>query len=330
MNASRRGENRSGEAGREEQAGAKSGDRLGSHDESAGPVEPIAEDGLPSIASVIRRHGLTARKALGQNFLLDLSLTRRIARAAAQPLGVVVEIGPGPGGLTRALLMEGAERVIAIERDPRCLAALAEISERFPGRLTIVEGDALKIDPREHLERPSPADVDGGAQIVANLPYNIGTELLVRWLRGADDAEERGPLWWRRATVMLQREVAERVVAGTGEKAYGRLAVLTQRRADARIAFDVSPKAFSPPPKVVSSILSLTPLTRPRFEAPLAAMEKVTAAAFSQRRKMLRSSLKSIAQDPEKLLAEADIAPTERAENVAPEAFARIAASIGA
>ena len=282
----------------------------------------LAEDGLPSIASVIRQSGLTARKTLGQNFLLDLSLTRRIARSAAQPLGEVVEIGPGPGGLTRALLMEGAERVVAIERDPRCLSALQQIATRYPGRLEIVEGDALRVDPREHLsagrsERP---------QIVANLPYNIGTELLVRWLRGADRAEETGPVWWRRATLMLQREVAERVTAETASKAYGRLAVLARRRADARLLFDVSPKAFSPPPKVVSSILSLTPLEAQRFDAPLNVLERVTAAAFSQRRKMLRSSLKPLTSDPEGLLRAADLQPTDRAEAATPEAFARLAA----
>lgn len=290
-----------------------------------GPPEPgdaLAEDGLPTLASVVRRHGLVARKALGQNFLLDLSLTRRIARAAAQPLGEVVEIGPGPGGLTRALLLEGAERVVAIERDPRCLDALAEIAKRYPGQLDIVEGDALQVDPRAHLS--SSAD----AQIVANLPYNIGTELLVRWLRGADDAEHRGGVWWRCATVMLQREVAERVVSAPGGKTYGRLAVLARRRADARILFDVSPKAFSPPPKVTSSILSVRPLSEPRFGAPLETLERVTAAAFSQRRKMLRSSLKSLVKDPEAVLIEAGLTPTDRAEALSAEDFARLAETL--
>lgn len=294
-----------------------------SHDPSAGSAPAAAEDGLPPLSDVIRRHGLTARKALGQNFLLDLNLTRRIARAAAQPLGEVVEIGPGPGGLTRALLLEGAERVVAIERDPRCLEALAEVAAHYPGRLEVVAGDALDIDVRPRLS-------GAPAQIVANLPYNIGTELLVRWLRGADATEADGAVWWRRATIMLQREVAERVVAKPRSKAYGRLAVLTRRRGDARILFDVSPKAFTPPPKVVSSILSVAPAPAPRFAAPLEALERVTAAAFSQRRKMLRGSLKSLGGDPEALLAAAEISPTDRAEAVEPEGYARLAEAFAA
>ena len=288
---------------------------------AAGGEEPLAEDGLPTLSAVIRRHGLSARKALGQNFLLDLSLTRRIARAAAQPLGEVLEIGPGPGGLTRALLFEGAERVVAIERDPRCLDALEAIARHYPGRLKIVEGDALRLDPRAHLETPTP-------QIVANLPYNIGTELLVRWLRGDAPQNAEGSAWWRRATLMLQKEVAERVVAEPGVKAYGRISVLARWRAEARILFDVSPKAFTPPPKVVSSVLSLTPLPEPRFPAALNALERVTAAAFSQRRKMLRGSLKSVSADPEALLEAAKLEPTDRADAVSPEAYGRLAMAL--
>lgn len=308
--------------------------------EPAEAGSPLAEDGLPTLANVIRQFDLAPRKALGQNFLLDLSLTRRIARAAAQPLGVVVEVGPGPGGLTRALLMEGASRVVAIERDPRCLAALQQIAEHYPGRLDIIEGDALREDPRALLREaegnlqkakaqvePEAQPEAEKAQIVANLPYNIGTELLVRWLRGADSSEHDGAVWWRRATVMLQREVAERVAAGPGSKAYGRLAVLANRRADARILFDVSPKAFTPPPKVVSSILSLAPLSAPRFTAPVEALERVTAAAFSQRRKMLRSSLKALTPEPEQLLRAVGLEPTDRAETVSPEGFAALAAA---
>lgn len=273
-----------------------------------------ADDGLPPLRDVIARHGLSARKALGQNFLLDLNLTRRIARSAA-PLDQVLEIGPGPGGLTRALLMEGAQRVVAIERDERCLDALAEVSERWPGRLDIVAGDALQVDAAARF--PS-----GGAQIVANLPYNIGTELIVRWLRsGADDTP-----WWRRATVMLQREVAERLVATVGDPAYGRLSVLRAWRAEARLLFDVSPKAFTPPPKVVSSVVQITPAAQPKLHCSLGALERVTAAAFGQRRKMLRQSLKAIGGAA--LLAQATIDPTRRAETLTPTEFALLAQAL--
>ncbi|MEO1293955.1 MAG: 16S rRNA (adenine(1518)-N(6)/adenine(1519)-N(6))-dimethyltransferase RsmA [Pseudomonadota bacterium] len=274
----------------------------------------LAEDGLPPLRAVIDRHGLAAKKSLGQNFLLDLNLTRRIARSAA-PLGRVIEIGPGPGGLTRALLTEGAERVIAVERDPRCLPALAEIAEHWPGRLTVIEGDALEVDLTPYLgEAP--------VQIIANLPYNVGTELLVRWLTAPT-----WPSWWSRATLMFQREVAERVVGQPGTKAYGRLSVLAQWRTQPRILFDVSPRAFTPPPKVTSSILQLTPREVPLAPAKLSDLEAVTAAAFGQRRKMLRGSLKSLVPEPEPLIAVAGLAPTARAESIDVAGFCALAES---
>ncbi|MEM9724410.1 MAG: 16S rRNA (adenine(1518)-N(6)/adenine(1519)-N(6))-dimethyltransferase RsmA [Pseudomonadota bacterium] len=290
---------------------------------AAGGATPLAEDGLPTIAAVLRREGLTPKRALGQNFLLDLSLTRRIARAGDAPLGEVVEIGPGPGALTRALLAEGAEHVIAIERDRRCLPALQEIAAHWPGKFTLLEGDALTVDPRPHFRTARP-------QIIANLPYNIGTALLVAWLRDGGDARRT---WWRRATVMLQREVAERIVAEPGGKAHGRLAVLARWRGAAELCFDVSPKAFTPPPKVTSAVVSLRPADRPQLDAPLEALERVTAAAFSQRRKMLRSSLKGYAtasQPIEALLESAAVSPTLRADAVSAEDFARIARAVAA
>ncbi|TYO90035.1 16S rRNA (adenine(1518)-N(6)/adenine(1519)-N(6))-dimethyltransferase RsmA [Oceanicella actignis] len=266
----------------------------------------LAEDGLPPLREVIARHGLAAKKALGQNFLLDLNLTRRIARAAGDLSGCdVLEIGPGPGGLTRALLAEGARRVVAVERDARCLPALDEIARRWPGRLEVVHGDALELDPEARLNAPW--------RIVANLPYNVGTELLVRWLT----PERRGGGWppgWSGLTLMFQREVAERIVARPGAKAYGRLAVLAQWRAEARIAFDVSPRAFTPPPKVWSSVVDLRPLPAPRHPAEPDALARVTAAAFGQRRKMLRQSLRTLRPDAAEMCAEAGIDPTLRAE----------------
>ena len=290
--------------------------------------ERRAEDGLPPLSAVIAEHGLSARKSLGQNFLLDLNLTRRIARASGpfdgEDGGQVVEIGPGPGGLTRALLMEGAARVVAVERDERCLPALRAVAERWPDQLTVLEGDALDIDPTQHLD-------DGVGRIAANLPYNVGTELLVRWLRarpaheGASPADDVWPPWWTQATLMFQREVAERIVAGPGSKSYGRLSVLSQWRAEARILFDVSPKAFTPPPKVTSSIVQITPMPAPRFPAPFLALERVTAAAFGQRRKMLRSSLKALGVDPSPLFAAAGVAETKRAEEVSLEGFCALA-----
>lgn len=271
----------------------------------------LAEDGLPPLSRVIAAHGLSAKKSLGQNFLLDLNLTRRIARAAApfdQPgADQVVEIGPGPGGLTRALLIEGAPKLLAIERDERCLAALADVSDRWPERLTVLHGDA------QHIALPA-AFGGGRGQVVANLPYNVGTELLIGWLRGGPDDTGAWPPWWTRLTLMFQREVAERIVAQPGSKAYGRLSLLAQWRARAEIVFDVSAKAFTPPPKVTSAIVQLTPLDQPRFPAELPYLERVTAAAFQQRRKMLRASLKPITPDPLALLSAADVDETLRAD----------------
>lgn len=283
-----------------------------------------AEDGLPPLREVIAAHGLAARKSLGQNFLLDLNLTRRIARAAGPfdtpPFDQVVEIGPGPGGLTRALLIEGAGKVVAVERDARCLPALAEVSARWPDQLTVLDGDALEVDPRPML-------AGGAGQVVANLPYNVGTELLVRWLRN-DQHGGAWPPWWARLTLMFQREVAERIVAQPGQKAYGRLSILAQWRARPRLLFDVSPRAFTPPPKVTSSIVQITPEPTPRFEARLEALERVTVAAFTQRRKMLRSSLKQLGVDAEALCEQADVPPTLRADATSLEQYGALARAL--
>jgi 16S rRNA (adenine1518-N6/adenine1519-N6)-dimethyltransferase len=273
-------------------------------------------DPLPPLREVIRRHGLTAKKSLGQNFLLDLNLTGRIARAA-EPLEdvTVVEVGPGPGGLTRALLALGARRVIAIERDRRAIAALAEVAEHYPGRLDVIEGDALAFDPTPHLH-------GGKARVVANLPYNIATPLLIRWLTA-----KSWPPWYDSLVLMFQREVAERIVAAPGSKTYGRLSVLAGWRAESRILFDIAPSAFVPPPKVTSSLVRLVPR-----RAPLACdrrmLERVTEAAFGQRRKMLRQSLKSLGGDPAALLAAAGIEPTERAEQIPVEGFVALARAL--
>lgn len=275
-------------------------------------------DDLPPLREVIRRHDLAARKSLGQNFLLDLNLTARIARAAGALDGVtVVEVGPGPGGLTRALLALGAKRVIAIERDPRCLAALSEIAARYPGRLTVIEGDALEFDPTPHLD-------EGPARVVANLPYNVATALLVQWL-----TIESWPPWYDSLTLMFQREVAERIVAPPGSKTYGRLSVLAGWRGEARILFDVSPAAFVPPPKVTSSVVRIEPRAVP-LACDLGALERVTAAAFGQRRKMLRASLKSLGVDPMPLLEAAGIEPTARAEEIPVEGFVGLARALAA
>ena len=273
-------------------------------------------DGLPPLRDVIAAHGLSARKALGQNFLMDLNLTGRIARRAGDLRRCdVLEIGPGPGGLTRALLSEGARHVVAIERDARCLPALAEIAAAFPGRLTVLEGDALRIDPAAHLQPP--------IRVVANLPYNVGTELLVRWL-----TPETWPPFWSSLTLMFQKEVAERIVAAPGSKAYGRLSVLAQWRAMPRIAFEIPPRAFTPPPKVTSAVVHIDRLEAPRFEADPATLSRVVALAFGQRRKMLRASLRSLGPDIETRLAEAGIAPTERAERLSIEDFCRLSRHI--
>ncbi|HEY5819795.1 MAG TPA: 16S rRNA (adenine(1518)-N(6)/adenine(1519)-N(6))-dimethyltransferase RsmA [Mesorhizobium sp.] len=268
-------------------------------------------DALPPLREVIRDHGLQARKALGQNFLLDLNLTSKVARAAGDLAGIsVLEIGPGPGGLTRALLANGAGRVIAVERDERCLPALAEIAQAYPGRLDIVSADALKTDLRSIAGA-------GPVKIVANLPYNIGTELLVRWLTLED-----WPPYYQSMTLMFQREVAERIVAKPGDGGYGRLGVLAGWRSEARIAFDVSPQAFTPPPKVTSSVVHLVPRATP-LEADVKLLARVTEAAFGQRRKMLRQSLKSLGG--EALLEKAGLDGTRRAETLTVEEFVRLA-----
>jgi 16S rRNA (adenine1518-N6/adenine1519-N6)-dimethyltransferase len=272
-----------------------------------------ALDDLPPLREVIRRHGLQARKSLGQNFLLDLNLTARIARAAGPLANVtVIEIGPGPGGLTRALIALGARRVIAIERDQRALAALDEISARYPGRLEVVAGDALEFDPRPFLDGTP-------TRIVANLPYNIATALLVSWL-----TVEPWPPWYDALVLMFQREMAERIVAAAGSKTYGRLSVLAQWRCEARILFDVAPSAFVPPPKVTSALVRFEPRAAP-MPCERRALERVTEAAFGQRRKMLRQSLKSLGGDATALLAAAGIEPTARAEDIPVAGFVALA-----
>jgi 16S rRNA (adenine1518-N6/adenine1519-N6)-dimethyltransferase len=259
-----------------------------------------------------------ARKSLGQNFLLDLNLTAKIARQAGDLTGCdVLEIGPGPGGLTRGLLAEGARKVLAVEKDSRCIPALAEVAAAYPGKLEVIEGDALEVNPLTHLTPP--------IRIAANLPYNVGTELLVRWL-----TPKAWPPFWQSLTLMFQREVAERIVAQPGTKAYGRLALLAQWRADARIVLSLPPEAFSPPPKVHSAVVHLTALEEPRFPADPGTLNKVVAAAFNQRRKMLRASLKSVSPDIEDHLNAAGIPPTERAEQVSLEAFCALARSVKA
>jgi 16S rRNA (adenine1518-N6/adenine1519-N6)-dimethyltransferase len=274
----------------------------------------MPEEDLPPLRDVIQRFGLSARKALGQNFLFDLNLTRRIARAAGPLDGfTIIEIGPGPGGLTRALLAEGATRLIAIERDGRAIAALEEISAAWPGRLTIISGDALTADYG--------ALAAGPAKIVANLPYNIATPLLVGWLTG-----RTWPPFFASLTLMFQKEVAERILASPGGKDYGRLSVLAQYRCQVKKLFDVNRAAFTPPPKVTSSVVQLMPRPEPEPLCNLKTLERVTASAFGQRRKMLRASLKTLLPQPEALLEQAGIAASLRAEQVPVERFARLAA----
>ncbi|WP_306154345.1 16S rRNA (adenine(1518)-N(6)/adenine(1519)-N(6))-dimethyltransferase RsmA [Roseovarius sp. MMSF_3281] len=272
-------------------------------------------DSLPPLRQVIADHGLSARKSLGQNFLLDLNLTAKIARQAGDLTGCdVLEIGPGPGGLTRGLLSEGARRVVAIEKDTRCLPALGEIAKAYPDRLEVLNADALEINPLDHLTPP--------IKVAANLPYNVGTELLIRWLTPSD-----WPPFWQSLTLMFQREVAERIVAQPGSKAYGRLAILSQWRADARIVLNLPPGAFTPPPKVSSAVVHLTALPKPRFPADPKILERVVARAFNQRRKMLRAALKGMAPDIEDRLIAAGIQPTDRAETVHLEQFCALARS---
>jgi 16S rRNA (adenine1518-N6/adenine1519-N6)-dimethyltransferase len=268
-------------------------------------------DDLPPLRDIIARHGIAARKSLGQNFLLDLNLTARIARAAGDLTDVtVVEVGPGPGGLTRALLAAGAGHVVAIERDARCIAALEEIAARYPGRLTIIEDDALSVDMAALASPP--------AKVVANLPYNIATPLLISWV-----SAEPWPPWYQSLTLMFQREVAERIVAPPGSRTYGRLSVLSQWRTEAQILFDIPARAFSPAPKVTSSVVHFVPRTSP-LPAGIATLERVTAAAFGQRRKMLRQSLSALG-DAATILAATGIDGTRRAETLSVAEFVAIA-----
>jgi len=270
-----------------------------------------ALDGLPPLRDVIARHGLDAKKALGQNFLLDLNLTQKVARTAGSLEGAtVIEVGPGPGGLTRAILALGAKKVIAIERDARCLPALQEIADHYPGRLEVIEGDALKTD-FEALAKGEPV------RIIANLPYNVGTQLLVNWL-----LPKQWPPFWQSLTLMFQKEVGQRIVAREDDNHYGRLGVLCGWRTRAHMAFDIPPQAFTPPPKVTSTVVHLEPIDKP-LPCDADKLEKVTLAAFGQRRKMLRQSLKPIGG--EALLARAEIDPQRRAETLSVEEFCRIA-----
>jgi 16S rRNA (adenine1518-N6/adenine1519-N6)-dimethyltransferase len=276
-----------------------------------------AQDELPPLREVIRRHGLVARKSLGQNFLFDLNLTARIARAAGPLAGVTVfEVGSGPGGLTRALLALGAAHVIAVERDERAIAALQEIAARYPDRLDVVAADALAFDPRSRVDAP--------VRIVANLPYNIATALLVAWVTA-----EPWPPWYDAAILMFQREVAERLVAEAGTKSYGRLSVLVQWRCEARILFDVKASAFVPPPKVTSSVVRILPRAAP-LACDRRTLEAVTQAAFGQRRKMLRQSLRSLGVEVPSLIAAAGLSPTARAEEIPVAGFVALARALAA
>ncbi len=274
-------------------------------------------DGLPPLREVIAAADLKAKKSLGQNFLLDLNLTARIARQAGDLSACdVLEVGPGPGGLTRALLHEGARRVLAIEKDQRCLPVLAQIAQHYPGRLTVISADALSVDVAAQLSAP--------VRVVANLPYNVGTELLIRWLTP--------PIWppfWDSLTLMFQKEVAERIVAQPGGKAYGRLSILTQWRAEARIVMELPPRAFSPPPKVTSAVVHIVKRDAMLFDAPEALLTRIVATAFGQRRKMLRANLKPFSPDIGSVLKSVGIPPTERAENVSIEAFCALARALG-
>ncbi|MDA8966092.1 16S rRNA (adenine(1518)-N(6)/adenine(1519)-N(6))-dimethyltransferase RsmA [Planktomarina temperata] len=270
-------------------------------------------DDLPPLRDVIATHGLDAKKSLGQNFLLDLNLTSKIARLAGDISGHdVLEVGPGPGGLTRGLLAAGARRVVALEKDPRCMAALSEISAAYPGRLDVFNADALEFDMRGQLTEP--------VRVVANLPYNVGTELLVRWLTPKD-----WPPFWSSLTLMFQKEVAERIIAKPGTKAYGRLGILAQWKSTPSVVMELPPEAFTPPPKVHSAVVHLEALAQPRFPAPAGLLSSTVAMAFNQRRKMLRSSLKSAAPDIETALRDAGLEPTARAEEISLEGFCALA-----
>ena len=259
---------------------------------------------LPPLKDIISRHQLRAKKSLGQNFLLDLNLTSKIARYAGNlDQFDILEIGPGPGGLTRSLLHEGARKVVAIEKDNRCIEALEEIQATFPGRLKVLQGDALSTNASEHLADP--------VRIIANLPYNIGTELLVRWL-----TSKTWPSFWQSMTLMFQKEVANRIVASPGSKAYGRLSVMSQWRCDTKIAFNVPATAFTPPPKVESTLVHFEALKEPKFPAEVEVLEFVVSKAFNQRRKMLRGALKGYFQNVEEGLVSIGVLPTKRAEDI--------------
>lgn len=270
-------------------------------------------DNLPPLRDIIAIHGLDAKKSLGQNFLLDLNLTSKIARLAGDISGHdVLEVGPGPGGLTRGLLAAGARRVVALEKDPRCIPALAQISAAYSGRLDVFNADALEFDMRGQLTGP--------VRVVANLPYNVGTELLVRWLTPKD-----WPPFWSSLTLMFQKEVAERIIAKPGTKAYGRLGILAQWKSTPSVVMELPPEAFTPPPKVHSAVVHLEALAAPRFPAPAGLLSSTVAMAFNQRRKMLRSSLKSAAPDIETALRDAGLEPTARAEEISLEGFCALA-----
>ncbi len=273
-------------------------------------------DGLPPLREVIASLGLSAKKSLGQNFILDLNLTRRIARAAGPLRGrTVVEVGPGPGGLTRALFLEGAAYVIVLERDERCAPALGMIAERYPGRLKVQFGDALKANWPHLLSKHN-----GKATIAANLPYGVATLLLVGWLE-----TEPWPPWYDRMVLMFQNEVAERIVATPATKPYGRLSVLSQWRTQVRKVLTLPPEAFTPPPKVASAVVDFVPRSNPGLPCSAQSVGKVTAAAFGQRRKMLRTSLKQLLPDPEGFLEVAGIAGNLRAEDVGVRDYAKLA-----
>mgnify|MGYP001566992794 FL=1 len=275
-------------------------------------------DNLPPLREVITAHQLTARKSLGQNFLLDLNLTAKIARQAGDLSACeILEIGPGPGGLTRGLLSEGARKILAIEKDNRCLPALEEIEKAFPGRLQVINEDALRLDPTQYLTAP--------IRIISNLPYNVGTELLIRWL-----TPPNWPPFWKSLTLMFQKEVAQRIVAQPGSKAYGRLAILAQWRSEVKIVLNLPPDAFTPPPKVSSAVIHLEALQAPRYEANQKVLASLVAAAFNQRRKMLRSALKGLSPEIEDHLKAAGLSPTERAEQVSLEGFCALARQLEA
>lgn len=279
-------------------------------------MDPVEQ--LPPLRDVIRTHELAAQKSLGQNFLLDLNLTSKIARQAGDLSGCdVFEVGPGPGGLTRGLLVEGARKVLSVEKDKRCVPVLDEIKDASRGRFSYMIGDAMQINPLDHLTSP--------IRIVSNLPYNVGTELLIRWM-----TPDIWPPFWSSLTLMFQKEVAERIVAPPSSKAYGRLALMVQWRADARIVMRLPPEAFSPAPKVESAVVHITALEKPRYEANAKILEKVVAQAFNQRRKMLRAALKSLVPNIETVLESAGIEPTQRAETVSLEKFCALARNVEA